>query len=182
MKIYTKKGDDGTTGLFNGERVRKSELRVKTYGTVDELNSIVGLALSFDSPPEIRHDLDVITNMLFTVGSDLATPYKPEPKFEVERLKPEQEKWLEKTMDTYENNLKPLKNFILPGGTHCAAFLHNARTVCRRAERLIVELAEKEEVNEGVIVFMNRLSDYFFMAARYANHLAGVEDRIWKRK
>ncbi|MCB9221392.1 MAG: cob(I)yrinic acid a,c-diamide adenosyltransferase [Ignavibacteria bacterium] len=181
MKIYTKTGDDGTTGLFNGKRVSKAALRVEAYGTVDELNTVVGLAYSFECPEPVKSELKHIMNILFTVGADLATPIDQYIKSQaIERTSEVEITRLEEAIDRYDEDLKPLKNFILPGGHHSAAFLHNARTVCRRAERLTVELASTEKINDNIIKYLNRLSDYFFAAARYVNHLTGVEDVIWK--
>lgn len=180
MKIYTKTGDKGETGLFNGERVPKSALRVEAYGTVDELNSIIGLARAFDPPEMLDDALKAIINMLFQVGTDLATPIEPPPKFEVNRVDNEMYEYLEKLIDTYDARLPKLKNFILPGGSKPAAFLHQGRTVCRRAERLVVKLAENEPIGENLVVFLNRLSDFLFTAARFANYLEGVNDIEWR--
>lgn len=183
MKIYTKTGDDGTTGLFNGKRVSKAALRVEAYGTVDELNTVVGLAYSFECPEPVKSELKHTMNILFTVGADLATPIDQYIKSQaIKRTSEEEITRLELAIDSYDEELPPLKHFILPGGHQAAAFLHNARTVCRRAERLTVELASTEDINENVIKYLNRLSDYFFAAARYVNHLTGVEDVIWKGK
>ncbi|MBX3043402.1 MAG: cob(I)yrinic acid a,c-diamide adenosyltransferase [Candidatus Kapabacteria bacterium] len=181
MKIYTKTGDDGTTGLFNGVRVSKYDIRVESYGTVDELNSIIGLARTFTAHIEISDALKIISNTLFTLGSDLATPLNPPPKFEVTRLSPESIAYLENLIDEYTDKLPPLKSFILPGGSQSASFLHQARTVCRRAERLIVRLSELENIGPFVIIFINRLSDYLFTAARYENHLSGISDNVWEK-
>jgi len=181
MKIYTKTGDDGSTGLFNGQRVAKHSIRVESYGTVDELNSIIGLSRAFCKNNEISVPLLKISNLLFNLGSDLATPYNPPPKFEVQRLKAESITYLENLIDEYTNNLPPLKNFILPGGSVAAAYLHNARTVCRRAERLIVNLSQTEDIGSIVVIFINRLSDYLFTAARYENYLSGVNDILWEK-
>ena len=181
MKIYTKTGDDGTTGLFNGERVSKNSLRVEAYGTVDELNSVIGLAISFSCPEPVKNDLQHTSETLFTVGADLATPINDGIKSQaITRIEEDEILRLENAIDRYEEELEPLKNFILPGGSHSAAHLHNARTVCRRAERLVVELAGKEKINENIVIYLNRLSDYLFDAARYVNHLLNVDDRIWK--
>jgi len=182
MKIYTKTGDKGETGLFNGRRVRKDSLRVETYGTVDELNSVVGLALVGCESTILKVDLLKISNWLFNLGSDLATPHDPPPKWDVNRIHSDNIKWLEERMDFYEKDLPRLKSFILPGGHRLSAYLHNARTVCRRAERLAVSLASLEKLNEHSLIFLNRLSDYFFMAARYANHTLGLEDIIWDKE
>ncbi len=182
MKIYTKTGDNGTTSLFNGQRVMKSALRVEVYGTVDELNSIIGIVSTLpDLPAEIINSIEVINNLLFNLGSDLASPLNPAPKFDVPRINGENIKWLEKLIDTYVEQLPPLKNFILPGGTMSAAYLQNARTVCRRAERLAVSLATDEDLGEFAIKFLNRLSDYLFTAARYSNLLNGMNDINWTK-
>jgi cob(I)alamin adenosyltransferase len=181
MKIYTKTGDDGTTGLFNGKRVGKNSLRVDAYGTVDELNTVVGLAISFGCPEPVKNDLQNISETLFSVGADLATPIDDGIKSQaIERINEEEITRLENAIDRYEEEMQPLKNFILPGGSHSAAHLHNARTVCRRAERLVVELSSQEKINENIMKYLNRLSDYLFDAARYVNHLLDVDERLWK--
>ncbi len=177
MKIYTKTGDNGTTSLFDGQRVRKDNLRVETYGTVDELNSIIGLALAFDIPAEMKNDLIKINKDLFILGSDLATPINNQIK--VNRIDDHHIKWLEQKIDEYTEILPPLRNFILPGGSHSAAFLHQARTVCRRLERIAVTLSEAEDLGQFVIIYINRLSDYLFVAARFANFLNNREDVVW---
>ncbi len=180
MKIYTKTGDKGETGLFNGARVSKSNLRVELYGTVDELNSIIGLARSFEPPKTIAELLKELSILLFNLGSDLATPLSPKPKFAVPRITRENTDFLEAKIDEFDEVLPVLKNFILPGGSRAAAFLHNARTVCRRAERLAVRLASEEDLGEQPVIFLNRLSDLLFTAARMANHESGIEDIEWK--
>ncbi len=177
MKIYTKTGDNGTTSLFDGQRVRKDNLRVETYGTVDELNSIIGLALAFGVPQEMKDDLIRINNDLFILGSDLATPINDQLK--VNRIGDQHIKWLEQKIDEYSEMLPSLRNFILPGGAQSAAFLHQARTVCRRLERIAVSLLEIEDIGQFVIVYINRLSDYLFVAARFANFLNNKEDVVW---
>jgi cob(I)alamin adenosyltransferase len=179
MKIYTKTGDGGTTGLFNGERVRKDSLRVETYGTVDELNSILGIVVSVECPESLGIDIEKISRLLFTLGSDLATPLGSKQKFEVSRIAEQDVEFLEGLIDDYTKEMPPLKNFILPGGTLAAAHLHHSRTVCRRAERLAVNLSSTAEIGAVVVRFLNRLSDYLFVAARYANHLSGMPDRKW---
>lgn len=181
MKIYTKTGDDGTTGLFNGSRVQKYDLRVESYGTVDELNSIIGLARTVSKNQILSETLKKISNMLFSLGSDLATPHNPPPKFTAMRLEESSISFLENLIDEYTAQLPPLRNFILPGGTLCAAYLHQARTVCRRAERLIVKLSEHDEIGSTVVIFINRLSDYLFTAARYENFLSGENDNEWEK-
>lgn len=182
MKIYTKTGDDGTTGLFNGERVSKSSLRVETYGTVDELNSIIGLAYSSNSPEPVKTHLHQISNLLFNLGSDLATPKNPPPSFEITRLEAKSILFLESLIDLYDDNLPELKRFILPGGSMSASFLHQARTVCRRAERLAVRLTEIDDIGEIPVKFLNRLSDYLFTASRFANKLSDIEDVEWTKE
>ncbi len=176
MKIYTKTGDDGTTGLFNGRRVSKASLRVESYGAVDELNSVLGMALSQCSDQSLRKDLLIVSNMLFTLGSDMATPLEPRPKFEVKRLSSECINWLEGKIDEYNTKLPELRNFILPGGSFVSACIHHARTVCRRAERRAIALAEEEPIGENTVRFLNRLSDYLFTAARLENMLSGNEE------
>lgn len=180
MKIYTKTGDSGETGLLNGSRVSKASLRVELYGTVDELNSVIGLARSVNPPQKLRPVLQELSVILFNLGSDLATPYDPPPKFEVPRIKHNHITWLEEKIDEYTGELPELRNFILPGGSITNAYLHNGRTVCRRAERLAVELSKEENLGENALIFLNRLSDFLFTLARYANHLDGVKDIEWK--
>jgi cob(I)alamin adenosyltransferase len=181
MKIYTKTGDDGTTGLHTGKRVPKYSLRVETYGTVDELNSLIGIVTTFEINPDLAEDLNILNNLLFNLGSDLATPFDPPPKFEIFRIGQKHIDWLEKKIDNYTEILPPLRNFILPGGSNVSAFFNLARTVCRRAERLCVKLSEEEDTGFFVLIFLNRLSDYLFVAARLANHFAGLEDIKWDK-
>ncbi len=176
MKIYTKTGDDGTTGLFSGKRVDKSSLRVEAYGTVDELNSIIGIAMSACGKDSLKADLVTVSNTLFVLGADLATPPEPKPKWEVKRVGEIHIVWLEGRIDEYTALMPELKNFILPGGSIVSAYLHQARTVCRRAERRAIALAAEESIGEFVVKYLNRLSDYLFTAARYANLLDGEED------
>lgn len=178
MKIYTRTGDDGTTGLFSGGRVRKDHLRVETYGTVDELNSGLGLARALKPDAEIDAWLEKIQNQLFHLGSDLATPLDAKVAWVV-RVEPEAVTWLEDSIDRMDEQLAPLKNFILPGGSPAAAQLHVARTVCRRAERLAVRLAEREELNPNTVKYLNRLSDWLFTLARYENLRAGLPESKW---
>ncbi|MES2765194.1 MAG: cob(I)yrinic acid a,c-diamide adenosyltransferase [Bacteroidota bacterium] len=180
MKIYTKTGDDGTTGLFGGTRLPKFALRIEAYGTVDELNAVLGIALTHEMPERLATVLKEISSLLFTVGADLATPLHPAPKYHIPRVEPQHIEMLEALIDEYTDELPALKNFILPGGTQAAAHLHLARTVCRRAERIAVHLASEEDIGETVIKFLNRLSDYLFTAARLTNKLAGVEDVAWE--
>jgi len=176
MKIYTKTGDDGTTGLFSGERVPKYSLRVDTYGTIDELNAYIGLITTLEIDKRLKEPLEKLNNLLFMAGSDLATPLDSDRKYKIDRIKNEHTRWLEEKIDDYTEELPPLKSFILPGGTMAAGMLHVARTVCRRAERLLVRLSNEEKVSGELLVFMNRLSDFLFTAARMANFIDGKED------
>jgi cob(I)alamin adenosyltransferase len=179
MKIYTKTGDDGTTSLFSGGRVRKDHLRVEAYGTIDELNSILGVVRALQPHPTIDAWLYRLQYELFNLGADLATP--PDAKSAwVIRVTPAQVTWLEQSIDEMDAQLKPLKHFILPGGTAVSAQLHVARTVCRRAERVMVTLAEHETLGEATQQYVNRLSDWLFIVARYANFLADVAEPIWE--
>lgn len=181
-KIYTRTGDAGTTALSTGERRPKYDLRVASYGTVDETNAAVGLARLHTSPlPDLDAMLARIQNDLFDLGADLATPESPEPLgWEPLRATAAQVTRLEGEIDRLNKDLSPLRSFVLPGGSPAAAHLHLARTVCRRAERLAVELAadEAEKVNPEAIRYLNRLSDFFFVAARWAND-KGAADVLW---
>ncbi len=179
-KIYTKTGDDGTTGLFGGVRVPKYDLRIEAYGTVDELSSVLGVVLANDVPDRLRNELEALHALLFTVGADLATPLQPPPQYAIPRIGATHIEHLERLIDANEAELEPLKNFILPGGSSTAAYLHVARTVCRRAERRTVELAQHEDVGDYLTTFLNRLSDYFFVTARLANKFADIGDVAWK--
>jgi cob(I)alamin adenosyltransferase len=187
-RIYTRTGDDGTTGLGDGARRPKYDARVSAYGEVDELNSTIGLARlatagSSDADLQaIDEVLKRVQNDLFDLGADLCVPPKPneEPGASL-RITPSQVEALERAIDALNGDLAPLKSFVLPGGSAAAAALHLARTVCRRAERAIVALAatEGEAVGAPVIHYVNRLSDYLFVASRYANK-RGAEDILWK--
>lgn len=182
MKIYTKTGDKGKTGLFNGRRVDKFDLRVECYGTIDELNSIIGIARTFCNSEDLCKDLLNISALLFDLGADLATPIDFESEFNPRRIdEPDIEK-LEKLIDSYTEKIPKLNSFILPGGVPSAAFLHQARTICRRAERRIVLLAKEQEIGNSIIIFVNRLSDYLFTASRYANFSEGKDDIIWNKE
>lgn len=178
-KIYTKTGDTGTTALFGGTRVTKYSARIEVYGTVDELNSSLGITLSLTLPDDIRNDLLTLSSLLFTLGADLATPLQPPPTYFIPRIAMEHISWIEGLIDRYEEELEPLKVFILPTGTQTAATLHVARTICRRAERRAVELATQENIGESINPFLNRVSDYLFVAARLANKREGITDVVW---
>jgi cob(I)alamin adenosyltransferase len=178
MKIYTRTGDDGTTGLFSGGRVAKTHLRVVAYGTVDELNSVIGVARSLRPGEQADGWLEQVQNQLFHLGADLATPLQAENDHAV-RVGAEEIAWLEETIDRMTGELPELKNFILPGGTPAAAYLHVARTICRRAERCAIQLAGAEAINEHLVPYLNRLSDWLFVLARRENHRAGVPEEKW---
>jgi cob(I)alamin adenosyltransferase len=181
-KIYTRTGDDGTTALGTGERRPKHDLRVAAYGTVDELNAAIGLArLHTTADAELDAMLARIQNDLFDLGADLCVPERADkPARERLRVVDEQAARLEQEIDRLNVNLAPLTSFVLPGGSAAAAHLHLARTICRRAERLIVELSAKpgESVSAAVIRYVNRLSDFLFVASRHAN-AKGASDVLW---
>ncbi len=179
MKIYTKTGDKGDTSLFGGQRVPKDALRIEAYGTVDELNSVLGIVRADNQEKEIDSIIRRIQNDLFVLGADLATPRSQRSK-SIKRIDANDSRHLEKTIDQLEEHLKPLKTFILPGGSSVASRLHFARTVCRRAERSVVRLSRNEDIGEGITIYLNRLSDLLFVLARYANHTAGVSEIKWK--
>lgn len=179
MKIYTKTGDRGDTRLFDGTKVRKHDDRVEAYGDVDELNSFLGAAASFLNDTSLVSMLAEVQKDLFSVGAQLADPGIQErsgAKFQIPR---ERIVALENAIDSFETELNPLRQFILAGGGHGGALLHVARTVCRRAERRVVSLSEKVEVNPNVIEYLNRLSDFLFVIARVANHREGKEEILW---
>ncbi|MBI2794697.1 MAG: cob(I)yrinic acid a,c-diamide adenosyltransferase [Ignavibacteria bacterium] len=178
-RIYTKTGDDGTTGLFGGVRVPKEHIRIEAYGTVDELNAVIGVALSCETTFALHDELQHISRLMFVVGSDLATPRNPTPAYNIPRITSEHITQLERLIDAHEDTLPALKNFILPGGISAAAHLHHARTICRRAERIVSALVKEEDIGPDVLPFLNRLSDYLFVAARRANHDAHINDVLW---
>jgi cob(I)alamin adenosyltransferase len=178
MKIYTRTGDDGTTGLIGGTRIAKSDARIDCYGTVDELNATVGLAAVMSSEPLLAQ-LRAIQGELFVLGSHLATPEQSRKKAALPPLTEGMIKRLEGEIDAAEATLAPLHNFILPGGSELAARLHLARTVCRRAERLLVAYGAGHDVPGLAITYLNRLSDWLFVQARGANRAANVEDIPW---
>jgi cob(I)alamin adenosyltransferase len=179
MKIYTRTGDEGETSLFAGGRVSKGDLRLHTYGTVDELNTILGLVAANALDPTVRDSVLRVQSELFTVGADLATPLDAEAKWIV-RVASEAITQLEHDIDQWEEELPALKNFILPGGCIAGAFLHQARTVCRRAERWLVMLQKQEDINPETLRYLNRLSDWLFVAARVVNHRAGQPEQTWQ--
>ncbi len=179
MKIYTKTGDKGETSLFGGERIGKNNKRVSAYGDVDELNSFVGLARSRIDDKEIDNLLKKIQNDLLILGSDLATKSSSNLDNKIKRITEEDVAHLERHIDHFSEELKPLTKFILPSGNPVAALLHICRTVCRRAERSIVTLVNDEKINPEVIKYMNRLSDLFFTLARIVNKRNDVMEDTW---
>lgn len=179
MKIYTKTGDKGTTGLLGGSRVMKSDLRIETYGTVDELNAYIGL---LRDQPENNHRsafLIHIQEILFTIGSHLANESN-ENKFGIPAIMEQDIEALEQAMDEMDESLPPLKNFILPGGHVAVSQAHIARTVCRRAERWVIRLAEDSKVDDLIVKFLNRLSDYLFVLSRKLASETGAKESPWK--
>lgn len=183
MKIYTKTGDKGETGLLGGERVLKDSLRLNAYGTIDELNSFIGLALIEVKSFEVKKVLEDVQSKLFVLGSDLAAPENEKnANAGVERVSEVYITETESDIDYFESNIEKLKNFILPGGTKAAALLHICRTVTRRAEREIVSLKNTVVINDNIIKFINRLSDLFFVLSRYENKFSGIPDKIWNTK
>jgi cob(I)alamin adenosyltransferase len=185
LKIYTRTGDDGETGLFGGQRVPKDHLRVDAYGDVDELNSVIGVAiaaLAGEREEDLSRELRRIQGDLFVLGARLATPPLEEGGREnpwIPQLDSGRIAELESAIDAAETEIEPLKHFVLPGGSDAAAALHLARTVCRRAERRVVALARASAVDDEVLIYLNRLSDLLFTQARLANHRAGVPDVPW---
>lgn len=180
MKVYTKKGDQGLTALFGSSQpVHKNHPRVQAYGIIDELNSVVGLLRSSKVDSAVNEKLYHLQNLLFVLGSELAN-LKDTPENQQESFSAHTEQ-LEVDIDTWSKNLKPLKNFILPGGSVPSAYAHLARTVCRRAERACIPLIQDSSLRPQTFSFINRLSDWFFVLARVLNNHAGQEDVIWTR-
>lgn len=185
MKIYTRTGDAGSTGLFGGPRVAKDDVRIEAYGTVDELNAALGCVRSVGAATGVDSTLDSqleeIQRELFSIGAELATP-EPD-KHDLRIIGTKHVARMESWIDEHEQGLEPLKAFILPGGSHSASILHLARSICRRAERRVVTLADQEgaEVSDAVIVYLNRLSDYLFVLSREVNSQAGIPDVPWQR-
>lgn len=177
MKIYTKTGDAGQTSLFGGQKVSKGSLRIDSYGTVDELNSIIGIALSQPHSEKTSELLKTVQNQLFVLGADLATPHSREVR--IDRVSENEITFLEIAIDEMEESLPPLKFFILPGGTQAGATIHFARTVCRRAERISVLCSAEEEVSATALKYLNRLSDFLFVLGRFENHVSGKEETLW---
>ena len=181
MKIYTRTGDSGDTGLFGGARVRKDHARIEAYGTIDELNAVLGMVRSQELPPELSTLLETFQNDLFTLGAELATPAPGE--HDMPRVAENDVARLEKQIDHFESLLPALKQFILPSGSSAGTALHVARAVCRRAERRVATLqaAGTEVVSATILVYLNRLSDLLFVLARFANQQAGQPEIPWQK-
>lgn len=181
-KVTTRTGDDGTTGLSSGRRVGKDDLRIEAYGTVDELNSVLGVALAEGLEAPLPRVFQGIQNELFHLGSDLSMPRDEEKTSAVPRVEQRHIDALEAALDELNRDLPPLENFVLPGGSPGAARLNVARTVCRRAERVAVGLSGVEEIGDSVVRYLNRLSDLLFVAARFENQARGVDDVLWNSR
>ena len=177
MKIYTKTGDDGNTGLQGDFRIAKSHPRILAYGTVDEANATIGVVLSNVLDADVREVLNTIQNDLFLLGSDLSNQNLNDLK---NRISIDMVEKIESSIDTFELELPPITNFILPGGNTAAAHIHQVRTIIRRAETLVVKLSDKDEINSNCIKYLNRLSDLMFVMGRLINKRNGIEDIIWK--
>lgn len=183
-KLYTRTGDRGQTGLFGGRRVPKDHPRVVAYGTIDELNSILGVALSFIRQRSVVTALQTIQNELFNIGAELASDQpvrRGRKEAGVFRIEAERVSWLEGLIDEYDARVPPLRTFVLPAGSTAAAMLHFARTVCRRAERGVVTLSRMEPVNPAILAYLNRLCDLLFVLARYANRAARRRELLWRK-
>lgn len=175
MRIYTKFGDKGNTQLLGGTVVPKNDLRVEAYGNIDELNALLGIAISFSDSEELKSSLTRIQNDLFVIGAELASKGA-----KAKQIPPSRASELEAEIDKMWDELPPLQNFILPGGSKTASLLHHARTVCRRAERSIIALSQKEAVNPEIIIYINRVGDLLFTHARHVNYSKKVPEVIWK--
>lgn len=180
MKIYTKTGDAGETGLYGVERVSKADPRVEAYGTVDELNAAIGVARAHASDVKVDQTLGDLQNALFDVGADLATPLAAKTRAKIVPIDEEDVAHVEAEIDRYAEELGPLDTFVLPGGSPCAAALHVARAVSRRAERMVIVLERDHEINSHVRVYLNRLSDLLFTLTRIVNMRAGVSEHAWQ--
>ena len=180
-RLYTRKGDDGTTGLGGGQRVPKDSVRVAAYGTVDELNAAIGVALAAGLAARLAAVLPTIQNELFHLGSDLCFVEEDKQKFAMPQIDARHVEALERLIDELNEVVGPLENFILPGGAPGSAALHVARTICRRAERDVLTLSHHEAVGRFVMPYLNRLSDALFVMARYENHARGVAEPLWNK-
>ena len=186
MKIYTRTGDDGSTSLYSGKRVKKSDLFIDAVGTIDELNSFIGFAISLMSLEQpldkVKTQLNVIQHALFDLGAHVATPLQQSSQEKIKKTRfdelsvSELEAWI----DEYQAQLPPLKHFILPGGDSAGAALHLARSICRRAERILVDLYEQKQISHESLIYINRLSDYLFVLARYVNAVTHSPEVVWQ--
>jgi len=174
-KIYTKFGDKGKTALLGGAVVPKDDPHVEAYGSIDELNALLGTVLSFSEKPDIKQSLTRIQNDLFIVGAELATK-----KGKTKTIPPARISEIEEEIDALSAQLPPLKHFVIPGGSKTASLLHLARTVCRRAERKVVVLSKKEKVNPDILTYLNRVGDLLFVQARYVNYKKKIEEVVWR--
>jgi cob(I)alamin adenosyltransferase len=187
MKVYTRTGDKGETSLYTGQRVPKNDPVIDAIGTVDECNTAIGVAISFlpqDAKfSSIKHQLEIIQHALFDLGAALATPRTRASTSKIDKTRFDEEAidHLEKWIDAMDDKLPKLTTFILPGGTPSGSFLHLARSICRRAERLIIPLHNHAEVSQKILVYLNRLSDYLFVVSRYVNNIAGTAETNWKQ-
>lgn len=179
LKIYTGFGDKGKTRLLGGQVIDKDNLRVESYGTIDEINSVLGLLVTYLSDPALVKDIQNVQNLLFEISGELTNPQKKDDNITPPAIYDNDIKNLESKIDTMEEQLDPLKNFILPGGSREVSIIHMARTICRRAERNVISLNRDETINPEILVFLNRLSDYFFVLARYLNKINGIKDIPW---
>ncbi len=184
MKLYTKSGDDGTTGLFSGARVSKDHPRIESYGTIDEFNATLGMCSATCKADNALHRrlLDIFGSLqsrMFDIGADLATPEGANNESKIQRIGEEHVQEVEKWIDEIDGANTPLTAFVMPGGTELASRLHLARTICRRAERQMIHLSHTEPVGSSLIMYVNRVSDFLFAAARLVNKNSGVEDVLW---
>jgi cob(I)alamin adenosyltransferase len=181
-KIYTRKGDGGETSLGGGQRVPKDSARITAYGTADELNSAIGVALAYGLSPRLMETLSVIQNELFHLGSDLAFREEDKRAYRLPQIEERHVQRLEELIDELNDIVGPLANFILPGGSLGAAQLHVARTICRRAERTVLTLTREESIGQWVMPYLNRLSDLLFVMARYENKQLGIAEPLWNSR
>ena len=180
MRIYTRTGDDGTTGLFGGARISKGDLRVEAYGTFDEANAAVGVARAAGTPTPVDLVLSEIQRDLFTLGAELACAPGLEAKLKLPLLDGQRTEWLEQAIDAAEADLPPLRHFIVPGGSQAGAYLHLSRCVVRRGERILVRARAEYGIRPQLIVYVNRLSDLLFVLARRTNQVVGIEEVPWQ--
>jgi len=178
-RVYTGGGDDGTTALVGGKRVRKDDPRIEAYGTIDELNSVIGVAVASGLAEPMRQRFFVLQQVLFNLGTDLATPKETKQTLAIPQIEERHVREIEGWIDEWNEELEPLTSFILPGGDLAAAQLHVARTVCRRAERSMTALSRDDGVSSQALVYVNRLSDFLFVAARYQAKLSGHPEVLW---